>query len=214
MVFKFLVIDDHALVRTGLVLTLHSLDPEAVIYEASDVNEAMLVVRDKPDLDLVIIDLRLPVIDGLAGLGLIRQRHPGLRVAVITAQYTPGEVQQAMERGAVAFIPKTFSTPQTLEILRGVLAGGSYTPGDPAWEGALAPAPALGSGPDGPSVLTDRQMQVLALLVQGKPNKIIGDELKLAPGTVKIHISSVLRALHVTNRTQAVLAAARLGLKL
>lgn len=218
---EFLVIDDHALVRTGLVLTLQGLDTESVIYEACDVKEALNILRERPGLDLVITDLRLPVIDGFAGLSVMRQLRPQLRVVVITAQYTDHDVEQAMERGAAGFLPKSYSSEQISQVLRHVLAGGSFRPSDEA-RLLQPPAPAHGSDAAGPSAgeggstspLTDRQMQVLALLVQGKPNKIICDELNLAPGTVKIHISSVLRALHVTNRTQAVLAAARLGLKL
>ena len=211
-----MVIDDHALVRTGLVLTLQGLDVDSVVYEACDIKEALAIIRERPGLDLVITDLRLPVIDGFAGLSVMRQLCPQLRVVVVTAHYTDQDVEQAMERGAVGFLPKSYSSQQISQVLRHVLAGGSYRPSD---QRLLQPEPGpeaqgMGASDDSTSPLTDRQMQVLALLVQGKPNKIICDELNLAPGTVKIHISSVLRALHVTNRTQAVLAAARLGLKL
>jgi DNA-binding NarL/FixJ family response regulator len=126
-----------------------------------------------------------------------------------------------MERGAAGFLPKSYSSLQISQVLRMVLAGGVFRPSDhtqlprTAADGPYLEAHAqMGPQDREPALLTDRQMQVLALMVQGKPNKIICDELNLAPGTVKIHISSVLRALHVTNRTQAVLEAARLGLKL
>jgi DNA-binding NarL/FixJ family response regulator len=218
---EFLVVDDHALVRTGMVLTLQGLDVASVVYEACDINEALGVIRCRPGLDLVITDLRLPVIDGFAGLSVMRQLRPELRVVVITAQYTERDVEMAMARGAAGFLHKSYSSQQIAQVLQFVLAGGVYRPADHArliaQEGVESDSALSADGtlvPHLPGVLTDRQMQVLALLVQGKPNKIICDELNLAPGTVKIHISSVLRALHVTNRTQAVLAAARLGLKL
>ena len=218
---EFLVVDDHALVRTGLVLTLQGLDADSVIHEACDIKEALCIIRDHPGLDLVVTDLRLPVIDGLAGLKVMRQMRPQLRVVVITAQYTERDVALAMERGAAGFMPKSYSSQQISQVLQRVLNGGAYRPSDfeqlqlsasPVSASGASVAPDAQAGDSG--LLTDRQMQVLALLVQGKPNKIICDELNLAPGTVKIHISSVLRALHVTNRTQAVLEAARLGLML
>lgn len=218
---EFLVVDDHALVRTGLVLTLQGLDAGSVVHEACDINEALRVIRNHPGLDLVVTDLHLPVIDGLAGLSVMRQLSPQLRVVVITAQYTERDVDLAMERGAAGFVPKSYSSQQIAQVFQLVLGGGSYRPSEHAQLNGSAPplsAAGMGAETEMPSLesgmLTDRQMQVLALLVQGKPNKIICDELNLAPGTVKIHISSVLRALHVTNRTQAVLEAARLGLKL
>ena len=218
---EFLVVDDHALVRTGLVLTLQGLDAGSVVHEACDINEALRVIRNHPGLDLVVTDLHLPVIDGLAGLSVMRQLSPQLRVVVITAQYTERDVDLAMERGAAGFVPKSYSSQQIAQVFQLVLGGGRYRPSEHAQLNGSAPsasAARTGAETELPNVesglLTDRQMQVLALLVQGKPNKIICDELNLAPGTVKIHISSVLRALHVTNRTQAVLEAARLGLKL
>ena len=218
---EFLVIDDHALVRTGLALTLQGMNSQSVVYEACDINEALGIIRQRPEIDLVITDLRLPVIDGLAGLNVIRQLRPDLRVVLISAQYTDREVELAMERGAVGFLSKSCSSQQIVRVLQFVLGGGVYRPTEHTKSEFAAP---LAMHPDSQTpldlpkaehgLLTDRQMQVLALLVQGKPNKIICDELNLAPGTVKIHISSLMRALRVTNRTQAVLEAAKLGLKL
>jgi DNA-binding NarL/FixJ family response regulator len=218
---EFLVIDDHSLVRTGLVLTLQGLDAQAVVYEAGDIKEALTVLCEHPAIDLVITDLRLPVIDGIAGLSVIKQLCPAARVVVITAQYTEQDVERAMERGAVAFVPKSYTSRQIVDVVRLVLEGKTYRPSEGANLDPTASTDPLAFACDRAlnfgqisTPLTDRQMQVLALLVQGKSNKVIGDELKLASGTVKIHISALLRALHVTNRTQVVLAAAKLGLKL
>jgi DNA-binding NarL/FixJ family response regulator len=216
---KFLVIDDHPLLRTGLALTLQSLDAQAVIYEASDIKEALSVLKNHPDLDLVITDLHLPVIDGIAGLSVMRQQHPQLRIVLISAQYTAIDVELAMQRGAAGFIPKSYSSQQISQVLQLILDGGTYhlleqTSQDTALQFHHPLRSAITDHKSATPTLTDRQMQVLALLVQGKSNKVICDELDLAAGTVKIHISSLLRALRVTNRTQAVLAAAKLGLKL
>jgi len=210
-----LIIDDHPLMRQGLAMTMQSLSPSAEVCEASDINEALQIAMQRRDVVLAIVDLRLPMIDGLAGLTLLRQCSPQTKLVVMSAQFGPEDVAQARARGADGFLPKNLSSDDVLRALRSVLAGESCFP-----DGSLGlpPEPMAHTTKtplaDAAPVLTDRQMQVLALLVQGKPNKIIGDELGMAPGTVKIHISSVLRALKVTNRTQAVLAAGRWGLKL
>jgi DNA-binding NarL/FixJ family response regulator len=228
---EFLVIDDHALVRTGLVLTLQNLSAEAVVYEANDMHQALQIVKQQPGLQLVLTDLRLPVIDGMAGLPMLHQVRPDLPVVVVSAQFSKQDVKQAFDRGAVGFIPKTYSSQQISKVIEIVLAGGTYRPDQsdaqdlqqsrPAAAQSLRPSLTQLSTPTATNspgqqqpALTERQMQVMALLVQGKSNKVICDELGVAPGTLKIHISSILRALKVTNRTQAVLAAARLGLQL
>jgi len=126
-----------------------------------------------------------------------------------------------IDAGAMGYIPKTSTTPILLNALRLVLSGGVYLPPEVLRRhGAIAPAaPQPAAGPaqlrDPREIgLTERQAQVLALLVQGKPNKLICRELNLAEGTVKIHVTAVLKALGVTNRTQAVIAVGKLGLKL
>lgn len=196
-------------------MTVQNLSPHADVCEASDISEALQIAMQRKDVVLAIVDLRLPMIDGLAGLTLLRQCSPQTKLVVMSAQFGADDVAQARVRGADGFLPKNLSPDEVLGALQKVLAGeacfpdGSLSlPREPLAHAAKTPTA------DTAPVLTDRQMQVLALLVQGKPNKIIGDELGMAPGTVKIHISSVLRALKVTNRTQAVLAAGRWGLKL
>jgi DNA-binding NarL/FixJ family response regulator len=161
----------------------------------------------------------------------LREQHPGIPVVVLSATDDAATVMRALDDGAMGFIPKTSSNDVLLGALRLVLAGGVYLPAEvlrhssathphaypTAAAAAHTPASAAAAPPEltcRDLGLTDRQAEVLALVVQGKPNKLICRNLNLAEGTVKIHISSILRALNVTNRTEAVVAVGKLGLKL
>jgi DNA-binding NarL/FixJ family response regulator len=131
-------------------------------------------------------------------------------VVVLSASEQPDIVMRALDAGAMGFIPKTSSNEVLLGTLRLVLSGGVYLPAE-----VLRRSPIQASAASYRDLgLTQRQAQVLALVVQGKPNKIICRELALAEGTVKIHVTAILKALDVTNRTQAVIAVGKLGLKL
>jgi DNA-binding NarL/FixJ family response regulator len=142
-------------------------------------------------------------------------------VVVLSASEQPETVIRAIDGGAMGFIPKTSSSQLLIGALRLVLSGGIYLPQEVLRrEQAIAPAAPLPAGTPAQLRspreigLTDRQSQVLALVVQGKPNKLICRDLDLAEGTVKIHVSAILKALGVTNRTQAVIAVSKLGMKL
>lgn len=218
---KILVVDDHPLVREGLREHLRQLDTEANVLEAGSSKEALTLAAEHDDLDLILLDFRLPDSNGFSALSTLRERHPGVPVVVLSAHDDRQTVLEALDKGAMGFVPKTAATAVMLNALRLVLSGGTYLPADIMRHDAAihdpgvrtresdlrAPAPAdLG--------LTPRQTQILSLLVQGKPNKLISRELGLAESTVKIHITSILRALNVSSRVQAVIAVARLGVKL
>lgn len=222
---SFLVIDDHPLVRTGMALTLQGMSErmgrEVQVHQAHDMTAGLRVLREQPALALVVIDLNLPVIDGLAGLALVRQLRPEMPVLMMSAQGSPSDVELAIARGARGFFPKSYESHEILKVIERVLEGHIYKPqvsdhADTQPMGFMhLPRPLAGHDlPDAgkAATLTDRQMQVMALLAQGKSNKEICRELDLAAGTVKMHISSVFSALQVTNRTQALVAASRLGL--
>jgi DNA-binding NarL/FixJ family response regulator len=220
---KILLIDDHTLFRDGMRLLLRRLDEGISIMEAGSCQDGLNLAEAAEDLDLVLLDLGLPDMPGAEGLRVLRERRPDIPVVVLSATEDRQTVMQALELGAMGFIPKSSSTEVLLSALRLVLAKGVYIPP------SVLAAPSAGtngpsSGRFGPAVLrtsvskpsdlglTERQTDVLALLVQGKPNKIICRELGLAEATVKAHVTAVLKALNVTNRTQAVLAVGRLGL--
>jgi DNA-binding NarL/FixJ family response regulator len=218
---KILIVDDHVLIREGLRQVLKDLNQHIHLIEAADSAMAFRLADEHADIDLVLLDLRLPGMSGFEALVELRKRHPGLPVVVISAHEEREHVVEAIDRGAMGFIPKSCSSTMLLSALRLVLSGGVYLPA-----GALARAPAAArvAGPAQPAPpqpsssaalgLTPRQADVLTLLIQGKPNKIISRELGLAEGTVKIHVTAILKALNVVNRTQAVIEVGRLGLKL
>jgi len=210
-----LLIDDHALFREGLKFLLRSLDAALHIDEAGDCAKALEHAAAR-SYDLVLLDLKMPGVAGLDALAALRDANPDAPLVVLSGEDNPGVVRAAIERGAMGFIPKS-STPEVLiQALRLVLARGVYLP--PAvLDAARDPEPvALQRGTAADIVLpglTPRQMDVLRCVIQGKSNKVIARELDVSEGTVKAHLSSVLRALDARNRTEAVYAAAKLGLR-
>ena len=220
MALKVLVVDDHALIRQGMRSVLAQLgDGEAVeVIEASGYGEALERIAANPDLDLVLLDLRMPDVSGFAALADIEDRHPDVPIVVMTGEDDPALVREAFEHGALGFIPKSSPPPVILAALRLVLSGGTYVPPEIMAARAaprIAPPRAPAPDPDaaGRLGITPRQCDVLTLLLAGKSNKVISRELNLAEGTVKNHVAAVLKALNVDTRVQAVIAAARLGLK-
>ena len=215
---EILLVDDHVLIREAMKAVLLELKADANVLEAGTGRQALDLMREHPDVALVLLDLGLPDRDGLDVLGELRARFPEKSVVMLSAFNDRDNVVKALDAGASGFIPKTASREVLLGALRIVLAGGIYIPPEilakskpqqpprPVPEGAPArrPSPAeLG--------LTERQVDVLALMMQGKSNKLICRALDLAEPTVKNHVSAILKALEVSNRTEAVLAVAALG---
>lgn len=216
---KILVVDDHPLIREALKQVLCTLDSDIQVLEAQSARQGLAVSEAHPDLQLILLDLGLPGEDGLDALPLFRERSPQVPVVVFSANDHPDVVRRAIDAGAMGFIPKTSSNVLLVNALRFVLAGGVYLPVEVLRQPSAEVSELAASAPGGASGLRDlgltqRQAQVLALLVQGKSNKLICRELNLAEGTVKVHVAAVLKTLGVANRTQAVLAVSRLGIKL
>ena len=210
---KILVVDDHPLIQEALRHVLTALDPGVDFIQAQDSSEAHAALSREPDTDLILLDLALPGCDGFALLAELRREWPGMPVLVISATHDRETVEHALDLGAMGFIPKTANTRVLLEALRLVLAGGVYVPAETAQGPGGLRARATITRPEQLG-LTLRQADVLKLLVQGKPNKLICRDLNLAEGTVKIHVTAILKALDVSNRTQAVIAVGKLGLTL
>ena len=215
---KILVVDDHPLILEALKQVLRDLDPDIEVLEARDGQQAVDQALMHPDLALVLLDLTLPRKHGLELLAELREASPDVPVVVLSASEDRDTVLRAINDGAMGFIPKTSRTDVLIAALRLVFTGGVYLP-----PSAFATQPGASSEPRVPAAamrsprdvgLTERQAEVLALLVQGKSNKLICRALDLAEGTVKIHVTAILRALNVTNRTEAVVAVSRLGLRL
>jgi DNA-binding NarL/FixJ family response regulator len=217
---KFLIVDDHALIREAMRGVLLGLRSDSSVLEAADAQTALQTLQRHADTDLVLLDLHLPDLDGLQVLSLVAERHPAIAVVMLSGDKDQATMRKALELGAQGFIPKAETREVLTSALALVLAGGVYVP-PAALRGApapTAPAPAVASPPIPPDAaslrLTDRQLEVLGLLMQGKNNKLICRALDLAEPTVKNHVSAILKALGVSSRTEAVLAVTRLGLTL
>ena len=213
---KILVVDDHTLIREALRGVLQELKPEAGVIDASSCREALeLAQANAAELDLVLLDLGLPDGDGFDTLGELRDLYPAVAIVVLSASKDRDSVTKALDLGALGFIPKSASRAVMVSALQLVFAGGIYVPPE-ILQRSKAPMSAPVSASTSPSELglTERQIDVLALMMQGKSNKAVCRELDLAEATVKNHITAILRALKVSNRTEAVLAVAEFGWKL
>jgi DNA-binding NarL/FixJ family response regulator len=221
---KFLIVDDHPLIREGLSHVLLELDQNCVVVEAESADAAIAAALEHHDLSLILLDLSLPGADRLTLLKALRERREDVPVVVLSATDDPATIRDAIDIGAMGFISKRSATKIIVNALRLVLVGGVYVP--PQSLRAIEP-PEPPHGADGAELdaassaavfkrigITPRQTEVLALLVQGKPTKVICRELGLAEGTVKTHIASILHALNVANRTQAMFMLSRIGVKL
>ena len=211
---KVLLVDDHALIRDALRGVLKELAHDATVLEASDCRQAMRLIDEHPDLHLILLDLNLPDRDGFAVLADLRKRYATISVVVLSAFQDRDNVLRALDLGALGFIPKSSAREVMVNALRLVMSGGTYIPPE-ALARAEAKEAALGR-PVTPAELglTERQMEVLALMMKGKSNKAISRILDVAEPTVKHHITAILKALKVTNRTEAVIAVGALGWQL
>lgn len=213
---KILLVDDHVLIREAMRSVLREIDGSAEVYEAQSGREADDLIARNEDIALVLLDLRLPDRDGLEMLAKLRSNHPAIAVVMLSAFCDRDNVLKSLAVGAQGFIAKTATRDVLLGALRLVLAGGVYIPPE-ILDRDPEPAPQPDPRPDrqGPTPsdlgLTERQLDVLALMMQGKSNKLICRHLDLAEPTVKNHVSAILKALDVNNRTEAVLAVTRLG---
>jgi len=211
---RILIVDDHALFRQGLRFLLRDLDAELEISEAGDCAQA-LGLGAQP-FDVVLLDLHMPGVAGLAALEAMRQAFEASRIVVLSGEEDPRQIRRAIDAGAVGFIPKSATPEVLLGALRLVLADGIYLP-TVALRGVderSAVESSVMTNDRLREALSERQVDVLQKAVQGKANKVIARELGISEGTVKAHLSAAFRALGVHNRTEAVYAAARSGLQL
>jgi len=212
---KLLVIEDHALVREGLVQTLRQLADEVDISAVADYDGAVAQLENVGGFDLALLDLGLPGIDGLSCLKAFRKRYPAMPVVILSAFDDAQTVDRAMKSGAASFVPKTYSSERLLTVLREVLAGQVFTP-DPVPAASVAISPPLkASGGVDPADfgLSERLAEVLGLMASGKSNRDIAKLLGLTEGTVKVHMTRIFKALRVTSRTQAMVVVNRRGIK-
>ena len=206
MATRILIADDHSVVRQGLRMFL-TLDSDLdVVGEAADGAQALRMVRDlRPDI--VLMDLLMPVMDGIATTQAIRQEFPDTEVIALTSVLEDALVVQAIKAGAIGYLLKTTEADELRRAIRAAAAG----------QVQLSPEAAARlmrevRAPDSPEALTARETDVLRLLAEGKANKEIAHALDIGEKTVKTHVSNILAKLSVQSRTQAALYAARIGL--
>ena len=215
---RILLVDDHTLFREALLHVLRQFDSTAVVIEAATAREAIRLAAHYHDLDLILLDLSLPGLNGLSALPELHELRPTVPLVILSASEDSADIQQALNAGAMGYIPKSSSSHEMITALRLVLAGEIYVP--PAMLAALEALESASSPVDtassleekGIDGLTPRQVEVLRLMAQGLSNKGICKRLNVAEGTVKLHVTAVMRALNTCNRTQAVIEATRRGL--
>jgi len=199
---RVLLVDDHALLRTGVANIINQEPDLRVVTEAGNGIEAVEAYEHhRPDVAL--LDLRMPVMEGVEAVRQIRQRDPNARVIVLTTYDTDDEISSALKAGAKAYVLKDISADGLIACIRDVLAGKTY----------LAPSAAAKLAEGVSRVqLTPREMATLRLLADGKSNKEIGNELDITERTVKTHLAHLFEKLAVTSRTEAVKVATHRGL--
>lgn len=203
---KFLLVDDHPLVRAGIASVLLGFAQELEVVQASDGVEALARMADNPDVAAILLDLRMAGMAGLATLEQLARHHAAVPVLVLSSSEDPQDVRRVLKAGARGYCPKSSSASTLLAALRLVIGGEVYVP--PFMANSVDPGPAA---PD-PSGLTPRQREVLQELCNGKSNKEIARNLGMQEKTVKGHVSAIFRCLNVVHRLQAVEAARAAGL--
>ncbi len=198
---RILIVDDHPLYREGMVSALRANLAGVEVSGEGSAEDGLAHLEREPDIDVVLIDLRLPGMDGFGALALYAQRFPTVARVVVSGLEDSDLIRRAFDAGASGFIPKSMSVAKVAAAIQTVLAGEVFLP-----DARPAPTPA-----DGVPSLTLRQLEALRLLGVGRSNKEIAKALDITERTARAHVAAILEALGAENRTQAVLSAQRLG---
>lgn len=191
-----LIVDDHTVVRLGLAQLLHQLPGGCEVSQAADLQQALAVLAARPDVALVVLDVHLPGLAPLLALTSVRRQFPLLPVLLLSADTDPDLAVRALREGAAGWVPKSADARVLLAAVELVMQGGCYVPAFLRRRTTTAADESL----------TERQLEVLAQLIQGRSNKEIARALGLAEPTVKGHLVTVFRVLRVRNRAEAVTA--------
>ncbi|MCC2652806.1 MAG: DNA-binding response regulator [Microvirga sp.] len=204
-----IIADDHPLFRGALRQSVASIMPQARVMEASGMDDLNATLSQERDVDLILLDLTMPGVQGFSGLMSLRAQYPELPVVIVSATEEPTVIRRAMDFGASGFIPKSIDIDSIGGAIQAVLAGDTWTPPDvdlSATEDAETADLVRRLG-----TLTPQQVRVLTMLSEGLLNKQIAYELGVSEATVKAHVSAILDKLGVDSRTQAVIAASKIG---
>ena len=206
--FRLLIADDHPLFRGALREAVSGLLEQVDIAESGTFDETVALLERESDVDLILLDLRMPGVRGFSGLMYLRAQYPSVPVTVVSANDDPAAIRRCMEFGASGYIPKTLGVDAMRRAISRILGGGVWTPPDVD----------LRAGSDTETAelmarmatLTPQQVRVLMMLSEGLLNKQIAFQLGVSEATVKAHVSAILQKLGVESRTQAVIAAAKI----
>ena len=207
---RFIIVDDHPLFRGALRQALASAFRTADIGEAGSLNELLGQLQQSADVDLILLDLAMPGVQGLSGLLLLRREYPEVPVLVVSATDDSPTIRRCIEFGASGFVPKSRPVESIRDAVRKVMSGEVAVPAD---VDMTAAAPGEDRQLAGRlSMLTPQQMRVLMMLGEGLLNKQIAFRLGVSEATIKAHVSAILQKLGVDSRTQAVIAINRIGI--
>lgn len=213
---RILLADNQELVRDALRPTLQNIADDVLIYECDSFDEAIRVAESEAPLSIALLSLHMPGMDGLKGAAAFHDRIPDLPFALLSGRDDVAEIVRAFDHGATGFIPKTHNASSIASAVGLMLSGQRYIPGeimDAIQHKSTATRLPLGleENPDLFNRLTDREREVLKLLIEGKSNKVIAIALGVQEVTIKLHIRKLLRKLRVENRTQAAAVAIQSG---
>ena len=205
---RILIVDDHPLFREALTQALRRGVSGADVEQAATLDAGLAALDARDDFDLVLLDLRMPGVQGLSGLIYLRTQYPNMPVVIVTASEDEGVIHKALRLGASGFIPKSSTTADIVAAVSAVLTGEVWTPA------AFTPGAASDREDDEiarrVATLTAQQIRVLMMLKEGLLNKQIAYKLDVSEATIKAHVSAILQKLKVSSRTQAVIAANKL----
>jgi DNA-binding NarL/FixJ family response regulator len=198
---RIVIADDHALIRGGLALLIDMASSGAEVLQANNFKQVMIFLEQNEPLDLLLLDLMMPGMQGEADIKAISQRWPEVPIIIVSVKEDLNSIRSSLAAGAMGYIPKTSSPDVTVSAIQLVLAGGVYVPphvlslGSTRLEGVSEDENNFG--------LTHRQAEVLNFVVVGKSNQAIASELGLTTGTIKMHVSAIFKRLNVSSRTEA-----------
>ncbi len=202
---NILVADDHALVRGGLSLLIDMAKPGSQVIEANNLERAKEHLSQSSSVDLMLLDLMMPGMQGIDGIRSLSSEWPGVPIIIVSVTEDANTIRQSLAAGAMGYIPKSSEPNVTISAMKLVLDGGVYIPPHVLSQAADTDIGKNVSGAETEKgILSRRQLEVLRLIQSGKSNNAIAEELGLSTGTVKMHVSGIFKKLKVSNRTEAV----------